>query len=391
MDYLDSVGCPLMDSVSKSNSDPKLSGHRPDYLPDIASSRPSSSGSLLDRRQSVASDMQCELQNSERQPTKTTLKASECTVIPSQNLPYTAHTLRASNDMPPPRLSKSAGRIESSGAVTAPFHQEQRNVSRFFPNEDEQSQRPATAPLEHHADHVIQAMPPRRELPFKSSSSVRSTSSFGKDQGSRSSSVVVELPPLPQPRVVQGGGQVCSTHTDTMRKSSQSLPSMNPERHTVQSSRNAFVSRHHIAFDPTTSSSSAQGLSSSPPFLATRSPTEREHRSIANEIQAPNARVVNAQYAQYLSGGKAPIRGSETNDVLPSEGARYSDRSNTAQVPSHPSIVGDKDSLAGYADQSEEERMDALESMICGLIDDDDFLKLSEDVESCWRRIGLAR
>ena len=45
--------------------------------------------------------------------------------------------------------------------------------------------------------------------------------------------------------------------------------------------------------------------------------------------------------------------------------------------------------LAAYAAQSDEDRLAALDSMICNCIEDENFVKLVEDVDRSWKRIGL--
>ena len=45
--------------------------------------------------------------------------------------------------------------------------------------------------------------------------------------------------------------------------------------------------------------------------------------------------------------------------------------------------------LVGYAARSEEERLSALDNMLCNCLDDENFVKLVEDVEKSWKRIGL--
>lgn len=48
-----------------------------------------------------------------------------------------------------------------------------------------------------------------------------------------------------------------------------------------------------------------------------------------------------------------------------------------------------KDQLAEYAKQSDEDRAKAIDDMICDCLEDENFIKLVEDVEGAWRRIGL--
>ena len=48
-----------------------------------------------------------------------------------------------------------------------------------------------------------------------------------------------------------------------------------------------------------------------------------------------------------------------------------------------------KDYLAEYAAQDEEDRVKALDNLICQCIQDESFVKLMEDIEGAWKRIGL--
>ena len=45
--------------------------------------------------------------------------------------------------------------------------------------------------------------------------------------------------------------------------------------------------------------------------------------------------------------------------------------------------------LADYAAQSEEDRLAILDTMICECLEDQNFVKLVEDVDKSWKRIGL--
>jgi hypothetical protein len=46
-------------------------------------------------------------------------------------------------------------------------------------------------------------------------------------------------------------------------------------------------------------------------------------------------------------------------------------------------------SLAEYAMQSEEDRRAALNEFIFQMLENDNFLTLLEDLETCWARVGL--
>lgn len=48
-----------------------------------------------------------------------------------------------------------------------------------------------------------------------------------------------------------------------------------------------------------------------------------------------------------------------------------------------------KGQLAEYAKQNDEDRAKAIDNMICDCLEDENFIKLVEDVEGAWRRIGL--
>ena len=54
-----------------------------------------------------------------------------------------------------------------------------------------------------------------------------------------------------------------------------------------------------------------------------------------------------------------------------------------------PSSRTSKDYLADYAAQAEEDRVKALDNLICKCIHDESFVKLMEDLEGAWKRIGL--
>lgn len=49
----------------------------------------------------------------------------------------------------------------------------------------------------------------------------------------------------------------------------------------------------------------------------------------------------------------------------------------------------EREQLAAFAAQPEEERLKVLDGMICEYLEDENFVKLVEDVQMTWRRIGL--
>ena len=59
-------------------------------------------------------------------------------------------------------------------------------------------------------------------------------------------------------------------------------------------------------------------------------------------------------------------------------------------APKPRDLSADKiNNLAAYAAQPREERMAIIDDMICECLGDESFVKLLEDVDQSWRRIGL--
>lgn len=52
-------------------------------------------------------------------------------------------------------------------------------------------------------------------------------------------------------------------------------------------------------------------------------------------------------------------------------------------------VAANINNLAAYAVQPREERMAIIDDMICECLGDENFIKLLEDVDQSWRRIGL--
>ena len=61
---------------------------------------------------------------------------------------------------------------------------------------------------------------------------------------------------------------------------------------------------------------------------------------------------------------------------------------NNLPAPPQPSQTA-KELLAEYAKQNDEARAKAIDNLICECLEDENFVKLVEDVEGAWRRIGL--
>lgn len=58
-------------------------------------------------------------------------------------------------------------------------------------------------------------------------------------------------------------------------------------------------------------------------------------------------------------------------------------------APKPRDLIAGNNNLAAYAVQPREERMAIIDDMICECLGDENFVKLLEDVDQSWRRIGL--
>lgn len=116
----------------------------------------------------------------------------------------------------------------------------------------------------------------------------------------------------------------------------------------------------------------------------------------ADKAQDPNP---NPQFTQPLKQPpqNPPAQPSNHLKVFPHdlEPAEYMarldtwvrDYHQTLPTPIMPTMASD--SLAHYAAQSKEDRMAAVDQMLCECLEDPGFEKLAEDVEDSWKRIGL--
>ncbi|KAI9708579.1 MAG: hypothetical protein M1820_003797 [Bogoriella megaspora] len=305
-------------------------------------------------------------------------------------------------DMPPPRQIASAGRHEHKPITTALPTSEQTTTSKFFSSYGNSSERPSTAPLMQGVPMLTAEMPPRRELPFKSSSSARSIGSSGNDGLSRGSSVN-ELPPLRQPKVrdASSGGRPLSAATEPKATSRSRKTKPQPQSMDINSiSRTTEV--------PSIVPSSA-AYSSSPPTIAAnakrqdprvntstpcpdrgdiRTPLQPTSGNVRTSSEIRN-QIETGRAAPYTTGSiQQPVMRQLFNNNNGEQGGN-SAFDHVLQRAAEPANQ-DENTLSNYASQSDEERKAVLGEMICNLVEDDNFKKLMEDVECCWERIGLS-
>ncbi|KAK4696902.1 hypothetical protein P7C71_g1097, partial [Lecanoromycetidae sp. Uapishka_2] len=134
-----------------------------------------------------------------------------------------------------------------------------------------------------------------------------------------------------------------------------------------------------IVDTPTTTPKPKENLSKRPKAIPQESRSNKQPGqeskingdSIVNESQAqPDPTFSNITPAEYLDSLEGWIR-------------KYHN------LPAPEPAQTAKDQLAEYAKQSNEDRAKILDDMICDSLGDENFIKLVEDVEGAWRRIGL--
>lgn len=109
--------------------------------------------------------------------------------------------------------------------------------------------------------------------------------------------------------------------------------------------------------------------------------------SEANKRQAPPFDKPSAGAPQVHPQQINPLLSNFAPDELLDSIENWVQKYNRLSAPAPPRTA--KDQLAGYAAQSEDERMHAIDNLICECLEDENFYQLVEDVEGAWKRIGL--
>jgi hypothetical protein len=218
-------------------------------------------------------------------------------------------------------------------------------------------------------------IPPRRELPFK-----RSSTAFGHNQNgtsSKPSNSTLDLPPLPKPHFVEKNATT-----------------------STQPRRTKTVHGRPI--------SGREDLSNGNQPVATSEPESCRHGG-RSKAEALGDWSVNVQVGEpdqvrpNTSHGAQPgpvqfvmpstVSGSSSNaapDPPPSESFAAPLKDALERIRPHlDPISNEKDNLASYATLPNEERMRILEDHLIHLIGYDSFLQLCEDLNACWERIGV--
>lgn len=282
------------------------------------------------------------------------------------------------------------------------------------------SERPSTAPMT-----FSQMLPPRRELPFApilpkpqkigavpaAQKSSQSTTSKGKSSKTK---------PKKKNRATSGLGSQTDSGHPALEIGSQSCIT-EPKKRMNRPQPAKRKDSSHLTTTATEGSSQTQEPSSVPadhgradttnPKRQAEDPELSQERQTEGERDCPSPLVlklgkkamvaISAEESKArldLSKPSLPEANEATPKCLSSVGEispeEYMSRLDEwvrsyQDLPApkpRPSPLSD---LTAYAAQSEEDRLAVIDDMICEYLEDENFIKLVEDVEKSWKRIGL--
>ena len=309
----------------------------------------------------------------------------------------------------------------SSAVLDSRPHPAPPHTSRLLPSAEIGSQsivfgheaRPTSAPqTQTLAQHLLtndvtlsQVLPPKRVLPFPE---IKEKSAGGDD-----GAVLAEEKP-PEPAIsdktkIQTAKRTTGRANNARAKSSgrkASLPTPEPSSSAPKPRSKKAAAKKDIETAPP----------SSAPLRATssRKPSSREVSPISETACPSSPPVAKATKKRPLM----PLENKETNKrrvqvpERPSSptveqqkgplGSAFSDMKPAElldslhgwiqkyhHLPAPEPPKTSKDHLAEYAKHSDEERVKAIDTLICDCLQDENFHKLVEDLEGTWRRIGL--
>ena len=242
-------------------------------------------------------------------------------------------------------------------------------------------------------------LPPKRELPFPK----RVTKPPSKDP--KANIPFSSSAPLPAQKVVEVGGVAKKraskakspkpkiTKPRSRGKAAPQMPTSSP----LRSDSIIGPSGPNASYIPSTSSvtalqSSDAGMPPSSPLRPiigqgpmTNLPANKANarqNNPSDQLQDPTTRLQqinkifeNSSSEDYLGRLDFLVR-------------RYQNLPTPAPTAA-PLLHSATENLAAYAAQSPDDRMTAIDDMICQCLQDENFITLCEDVENSWRRIGL--
>ncbi|KAL9586069.1 MAG: hypothetical protein Q9203_003992 [Teloschistes exilis] len=299
--------------------------------------------------------------------------------------------------------SRSPSLAASVGLLPSPHLSDRAMTSYGYPVPSlgppvKAADRPSTAPLT-----LTQLMPPRRELPFPEELDNRNKKqridAEGEivdeaNMGQRAAAVKSKGRAKPKPKAKEA--RPSSSKAKRRPASAQNVPKEQPS-----SSKQVAVPRPQET--RTLRSSKGQAASSPPPeqsvtkqIMVDTSPAKMNTR------QKSSAATLAAALADKPSDEPLPkipsLISKDIENISPEDYMsrldhwvrKYHDfpAPTPKAAPALPSST-EKDQLAAFAAQPEEERLKVLDGMICEYLEDENFVKLVEDVQMTWRRIGL--
>lgn len=246
--------------------------------------------------------------------------------------------------------------------------------------------RPATAPIT-----LSQLMPPRRELPFPKEPVGPITNQIAQTAQIEEPNEREAIDSTDSRKAVKTiKGRAKGTAKSQTSRPSSSRTKSRPSSRQQPAKDQPLLPKPAVELTPqpfTTSetlvpSSSITKLSVTKRVITDDSPSKVNARSkslAATEKPIP----IPEQFSKDFEN----IAPEEYMDRLDHWVRKYQDL--PAPKPMVKSTSTKKDQLAAYAAQTEDERLEALDNMICDYLDDENFVKLVEDMDKSWRRIGL--
>ncbi|KAF1911285.1 hypothetical protein BDU57DRAFT_560412 [Ampelomyces quisqualis] len=241
--------------------------------------------------------------------------------------------------------------------------------------------RPDTALLLHRPDTAEAALPPRRELPFPRSPLPRSAGSDGTRPSSRPSTGIMGPPPLP--------ARVASLRPASSRAANQELDLPPLPKPTILSSAQQQPSwmqqqpprtpdSHHNT--PTSTQISIyEDQENRPPSSSNSNFSPLSYKKSASNMPSSTG-LLTDQHRRHTDS-PSPLSTPPTSFSF--------QQTHVLAGPSAAKAAINSDDLAAYAMQSEEGRRAALNEFIYKQLENDNFLTLLEDTETCWARTGL--
>ncbi|KAL8789718.1 MAG: hypothetical protein Q9213_000968 [Squamulea squamosa] len=267
-------------------------------------------------------------------------------------------------------------------------HLEERAATSYGPQfpvlraPEKSPERPVTAPLT-----LTQLMPPRRELPFAKEPASR---------GARDEVLVEEAP--------QKSAKKPPVRVKAKPKKQPSRPSSSRSNPKPAGQKGGATKEPSMVVRLRTGPTSGLApVEASPgPFVAsTIKPANTKALDQVLTETSPNrlnTRTSKPTVATPdLSSTSNPVTANNIENISPEEYMtrldhwirKYQDLpAPTPKATAIPSST-DKENLAAYAAQTEEERLAALDTMICECLEDENFATLVADVEKSWKRIAL--